>query len=146
MQSVWWRKTSRWNRTPSLSLQPMSAEKVKRASSSGKREPGRPRRPTHPRGRREVGKKKATFAPKARADSRDPGDSGVGAGPSPRPSGSTHSATGQQESHSQRPPPSVPPGDGAADRFRVPLYFPPQPDWAAQQTVRVASAGPRDTP
>lgn len=49
----------------------------------------------------------------------------MGTGHSPRPSGSTHSASGQQESHSRKPPPSVPPGQGAGGRFRGPLPLAP---------------------
>lgn len=114
---------------------------------SGKRGPGQPRRPTHPRGQREGGKERATFAPTARprAGSRVPGDSGVGADPSPRPS--THSASGQQESHSPRPPPSVPPGEGAGGRFRAPLFLPTSAgSRAAAQSVWPGPAGPPGHP
>lgn len=45
--------------------------------------------------------------------------------PLPDPWGSTHSATGEQESHSPRPPPSVPPGDGAGGHFRAPFFSSP---------------------
>lgn len=49
----------------------------------------------------------------------------MGTGHSPRPSGSTHSASGQQDSHSPKLPPYVPPGQGAGGRFRGPLPLPP---------------------
>lgn len=112
-----------------------------------KRGLGRPRRPTHPRARREGGRERTTFAPTARAGSRVPGDSGVGAGPSPRPSGSTHSASSRQESHSPRPPPCVPPGEGAEGCFRAPPLLLPPPDHRADaQSVPSASAGPPGQP
>lgn len=99
-----------------------------------------------PRGRREGGREKRLSRPRPRADSRDPGDSGMRAGPSPRPSRSTHSATGQQESHSPRPPPSVPPGQGAGAASQRPSAPP-----ARLAGLRCSQSGqvrpvPRDTP
>lgn len=79
---------------PSLSLQPIGAEEVRGA-------PGEERAwaatssysPQRAAGRRQGESDIRAQGPEA--DSRDSGDSGVGAGPSTRPSGSTHSATGQ---------------------------------------------------
>lgn len=118
---VWWQMPSRWYRRPPASAS-VSAEEVRRVPR--KRGPGQPRRPTHPRGRRERGRERKTFEPRALGSRRVPGDSRVGAGPSPRPSGSTHSASGQQESHSPKPPPSAPPGEGAEGCFEHPLVSP----------------------
>ena len=79
-----------------------------------------------PRGWRDGGKERITLMPKAWASSRVPGNSGMGARPSSRPSrsGSNHSSSGQQESHSPRPQPSLPPGEGAEGPFRAPLFAP----------------------
>lgn len=54
---------------PSLSLQLISAKWGER---SGKRGPGEPRRPTHPRGQRAGGREKATLAPIAPGGQQGP--------------------------------------------------------------------------
>ena len=140
----WRRMTSPGFRRPLVPASNHLGQEVRRVSR--KRGPGRPHRPTHPRGRRDGGRERITLAPTAWASSRVPGNSGVEAGPSPRPSGSTHSASGHQESHSPRPPPSVPPGEGAEGRFREPLFAPLRRITDAVQLVSSGSAFPAGQP
>lgn len=116
----WRRMTSPGFRRPLVPASNHLGQEVRRVSR--KRGPGRPHRPTHPRGRRDGGRERITLAPTAWASSRVPGNSGMGAGPSPRSSGSTHFTSDQQESHSPRPLLSVPPGEEAEDHFRAPLF------------------------
>lgn len=109
---------------PSLTLQPILAEEVRRAPQEERACAATASYSPQRAAERRQGESDIRGHSPAGPGSRNPGDSGVGAGPFPRPSGSTHSASGQQESHSPRPPPSVPPGEGVGGRFRAPLFSP----------------------